>query len=111
MNERKQFVLAFARSACAEPSNKKLQEQRKNILSYAKQKGISIDAFIEAAGKPGTAVLKQMMICLPQKRDTLIVTDFSRISRSLIDVSRIMDILSKREINLLLTGFDNSEDK
>lgn len=83
MNERKQFVLAFSRSACAEPRNKKLQEQRKNILSYAKQKGISIDAFI----------------------------DFSRISRSLIDVSRIMDILSKREINLLLTGFDNSEDK
>ena len=47
MNERKQFVLAFSRSACAEPRNKKLQEQRKNILSYAKQKGISIDAFID----------------------------------------------------------------
>jgi len=113
MIQRKQRVLAFARVACSKPGNKNLQEQRQNILDFAERKNILIDAFIEIIGVSGTEILGQKienLIELLQEGDTLIIADLSRISRSLLDLSRIMEILKNKKINLLLASFDKNDD-
>jgi DNA invertase Pin-like site-specific DNA recombinase len=105
MNQRPECVLAFTRTGSAKLYNQNLQKQRREIFKYAVSSGISIDGFVEAVGSGGSAIkLLDGVIELLKKGDLLIITEASRISRSTIELSRIMDTLKGKGVKLVLTG-------
>ena len=92
-----------------------LANQQDEIQRFAESRNIKIDAWVTevVSGKKKEkdrklgALLKRM-----RKGDTLIVTEISRLSRTLTDIMAIMGKCLNREINLYTTkegySFDNS---
>ena len=95
-------VVAYLRTASG---RKGITEQRKGIEEFAKKGGITIDEFIElesTRAEEGIILLFQRL----HPRDTLIITDFSRLTRQLEDMPEIMDKLKDNKILVTSTNLN-----
>ncbi|MCP4935556.1 MAG: recombinase family protein [bacterium] len=98
-----------------------LNAQKLAILSFAQREGIVIDTFIEAmasAGKTQKARRLDELMDQFNKGDQLIVSELSRLGRSLGQVIEIVDTLVKRKIafiaikeNIRFEGKQNMQTK
>ncbi|MEW6558176.1 MAG: recombinase family protein [Elusimicrobiota bacterium] len=81
-----------------------LSNQRLSILDYAYKNKIEINSFIEIqiSAKKNTRERKiENLLIELKENDTLIVTELSRLGRSLGQIIRIVDELIKRHIKLI----------
>ena len=92
-----------------------LTNQKEEILRYAETRQITVDCWVTeiVSGKKHEKERKLGLLLRRLKPgDTLIVTELSRLSRTLTDIMAIMGKCLKKEINLLTTkegySFDNS---
>lgn len=81
-----------------------LKNQRLEILDYAQKQGLNIDGFIEiemsSRKTPKQRRIEELMSSL-NKGDLLIVSELSRLGRSVGQVVRLVDTLIKSKIRLI----------
>lgn len=80
------------------------RNQRLAILDYAQQKGIVVDEFIEVQASSRKDEGRRRMGELTEKRtagDVIIVSELSRLGRSLGQVIQIVDMLVKQQVRLI----------
>ena len=81
-----------------------LDNQRLSILDYAYKNKIDIDSFIEIqiSAKKNIRERKiDLLLAKLKENDTLIVTELSRLGRSLGQIIRIVDELIRRKVKLI----------
>jgi DNA invertase Pin-like site-specific DNA recombinase len=98
-----------------------LNAQKLAILNFAQREGIVVDAFIEttaSAGKPQKARRLDELMAQFDRGDRLVVSELSRLGRSLGQVIEIVDTLVKRKIafiavkeNIRFEGKQNMQTK
>lgn len=91
------------------------ENQRDEIRRFAEEKSLAVDSWVVETVSGKTAHKKRKLGRLLRKMnkgDTLIVTEISRLSRSLTEIMAIMGECLDREINIYTTKerytFDNS---
>lgn len=91
------------------------ENQRDEIRRFAEEKSLAVDSWVVETASGKTAHKKRKLGRLLRKMnkgDTLIVTEISRLSRSLTEIMAIMGECLDREINIYTTKerytFDNS---
>jgi DNA invertase Pin-like site-specific DNA recombinase len=89
--------------------------QRDEIQRFAARKNFNIDAWVTEVASGGKSEKERklgQLLSRMKRGDTLIVTEISRLSRTLTDIMSIMGKCLKKEINLYTTKegytFDNS---
>jgi putative DNA-invertase from lambdoid prophage Rac len=94
-------VYSYLRVSCEKQS---VENQRFEILKFASDKKIVIDEFIEET-ESGTVRINERMlgqvIAKMKKSDTLILSELSRLGRSLLDVMSTLNVLMNKECFLL----------
>jgi len=85
-------------------NKQELDNQRLSIMDYAHSKNITVDEFLQIQASSKLSVAKRMIDVLFEKLnegDTLIVSELSRLGRSLGQVIQIIDKLIKHKIKFL----------
>lgn len=81
-----------------------LDSQRFSILDFAHQEKIQIDQFIQVTGSSRKSQKSRKIIYLLeelQRQDCLIVSELSRLGRSVGEIVRIVDNLAKKSVQLI----------
>jgi DNA invertase Pin-like site-specific DNA recombinase len=94
-----------------------LDNQRLAILDYAQKQGMKINRFLESQASSGKSTKDRKIDQLLQElevRDTLIVSELSRLGRSLGQIIQIVDGLIKKRIKFIAVkeniSFDGKQD-
>lgn len=79
-----------------------LDKQREEIKQFATEKGLQIEKWVTDVSNENTAKNRNLELILDrlQKDDVVIVSDISRLSRTLTEVMAILSRLMDKEINL-----------
>lgn len=77
-----------------------VREQRQTIVEFAQREGIALSQFIEMPAFGGEKRIDQLIGHL-ESGDTLIVSELSRIGRSVGQIVRIVDALIKAKIRFI----------
>jgi DNA invertase Pin-like site-specific DNA recombinase len=81
-------------------NRQEIREQRQAIVEFAQREGITVSRFIEMPAFTGEKRIDQLIGHL-EPGDTLIVSEFSRIGRSVGQIVRIVDALINAKIRFI----------
>ena len=94
-------IVAYIRSAA---NKMKINDQRFTIQNYCEKNSLNIDRWIETespAGKAGKTRKGDSLIDSLQPRDVLVISELSRLARSVGQIAVTIDKLLKKDIRLL----------
>ncbi len=103
-------TIAYIRTSC---DKQDLNNQKLEILEYARRKDIKVDDFIEIEASSRKTAIERRIEELVERLagfDTLLVTELSRLGRSTAEVMSLVNDLIKRNIRLIVIkqGLDSN---